>query len=536
MSNGNGFDPNNVNDWRGVLHKATAIRPDDPHYAEAQTWKAKALQNIADIESRMGQADITSARDLGGGAAFGLGAARGMSFGLGDLAQKLVSSPEERQAVAVTGQEHPVSSLAGTITGGAVPFMLGGALPGLGKVGTTVALGAAQGAGLSEGGVGERVRGAVLGAALARLGPPALKMAGKVAGRGMGVLGRLAGAASRDAPAAADAVAAAPKQAFRGYQLPTEEPVLEPPVHTPNPDIQQAYRDFHAGKISREDLNAALDQAEGRGEFARGRIPSDNPQSQEALIIGEPTGAQSAKPIPDGPPGSGARAQAEPPKPGIGRPRPVTQGAFEEPNEVSMLPVSYPQTFIEPHPVGVSAEQPGQTLLEVLTEQPKEPITVRAGTDRGMSTASGARAPQAEPPKPIPHSPRGATQAQLDYRQFPHSQSEAARAAHALREAAGPNTPDYSGGEYAPATNAARAAAGHGTGAADVAMKPVTPAGETLGQALEDSRRAVELVQGPPTRAAQQELLAIRQRAGPALDRVVAPKMSQAWRSALGAR
>src|SRR6266850_4152203 len=92
--------------------------------------------------------------DLGPWLAGGLGAARGASFGLGDLAQRLALNPTERAAVQTTAGQHPYATAAGTVAGAAVPFLLTGgsnaaALPGLGVRGTQVALGAAQGAGLT---------------------------------------------------------------------------------------------------------------------------------------------------------------------------------------------------------------------------------------------------------------------------------------------------------------------------------------------------------------------------------------------------
>lgn len=126
--------------------------------------------------------------DLGPLAAAGLGAARGMSFGLSDLAQHIALNPAETQAVATTATQHPYAATAGTLAGGALPFLFtggasGATLPALGVRGTRVALGAAQGAGLTPGGVTDRAVGAGAGGLLAGYGPEIAAGAGRVAQR-----------------------------------------------------------------------------------------------------------------------------------------------------------------------------------------------------------------------------------------------------------------------------------------------------------------------------------------------------------------
>lgn len=204
------FDGNDVNSWRTVLHKAAAALQQNPGDTEAQQWKQRALENIGELEDIANKKDKREASDLGKGTAFALGAARGMSFGLGDAAQKLTDSPSEQQAVETTEATHPGSTLLGTIAGGAVPFIAapyasGGLLAGASPAAVNTGLGAAQGFGLTPGDVGDRLKGAVLGGALARFGPAAAKFAAKGVS---GLAGRIIGAIPKAAPvaeAAADA-------------------------------------------------------------------------------------------------------------------------------------------------------------------------------------------------------------------------------------------------------------------------------------------------------------------------------------------
>src|SRR5689334_10822665 len=114
--------------------------------------------------------------DLGTLTAAGLGAARGASFGLGDLAQKLLLNPTEKAAVQTTAALHPYATTAGTVAGAALPFLLAPAATGaqVGR-GAGVAIGAAQGAGLTQGGVEDRLLGAGLGAGLAFAAPYAAR-------------------------------------------------------------------------------------------------------------------------------------------------------------------------------------------------------------------------------------------------------------------------------------------------------------------------------------------------------------------------
>lgn len=132
-------------------------------------------------------------------AAVGLGMARGASFGLGDLAQRLLLTDAERKSVAATTAQHPHLTTAGTVAGAALPFLLtGGAagpeeagilggtratLPGLGAAATRTAIGAAQGVGLTPGSLQDRAVGGVVGGLGARYAPAIAGAAGKVAGR-----------------------------------------------------------------------------------------------------------------------------------------------------------------------------------------------------------------------------------------------------------------------------------------------------------------------------------------------------------------
>lgn len=453
MSNGNGFDPNNVNDWRAVLHKAAAIQSNDPHYAEAQEWKAKALQNIGDLESRMGAGEKRDAQDLGGGAAFGLGAARAMSFGLGDL--PFLHTDTERQAIATTGSEHPGSTAAGEFAGGAVPYLLTGGSALLPRT----LIGAAQGAGLTHGDIGDRAKGAILGAAISRYAPQVAKVAG-TAGRGaLGVLGRLAGRVGAEAPAAAGEAASlagaaeAPAARLRG-EFPTSEPTVSPaPARPPvSPDIRRAVADYRAGKISGEDLRTAMD-------FASGHVAPDPIEEfgREGMIVGERPVSAGPKPISEGPPGSSVHPE---------------RGA-------SVIP-----------------EPPHYT-----------------------PAVQGAR--------------RAAAQAQaggLDPK-------EAARAAFNLRQAAeempvgGAPTPGPAGPNPALPTGKGQTLPYYPRGGA--APSPTTTAGSVLGPQLQASVRADQLLKGPPTQAARQEVFTLLKDLGPAASRFLQTHLTPAWKAVL---
>jgi hypothetical protein len=122
--------------------------------------------------------------DLGTLAAAGLGAARGASFGLGDLAQKLLLNPTEKAAVATTTGQHPYATTGGTIAGAALPFLLAPGLTGEQIAPrAAIGIGAAQGAGLTPGGPVQRALGAGLGAATAFAAPYALRGLGAMAGK-----------------------------------------------------------------------------------------------------------------------------------------------------------------------------------------------------------------------------------------------------------------------------------------------------------------------------------------------------------------
>jgi hypothetical protein len=212
--------------------------------------------------------------DLGPLRAAGLGAARGASFGLGDLAQRLTLNPTEQATVHATTGEHPHATFAGTMAGAALPFVLSGGqeaaflpqalaggaktLPALGAVGTRTAIGAAQGAGLTSGDLPTRAVGAALGAGTAAAAPYLARGAGAVATRLpiVGGLARRVGGMRFGAPAAE---AASAEEAPMTELQPVNRP--GPLVH---PDVAQATRDYEAGKITGEDLRTAYDVAAGR--------------------------------------------------------------------------------------------------------------------------------------------------------------------------------------------------------------------------------------------------------------------------------
>jgi len=307
--NGDDFDPNSTHDWIGVLHKAAKALHDNPKDAEALEWVNRAKQNIDDLQQVQNRRDVLESQDIGKGGAFALGAARGMSFGLSDVAQKLALSPEEQQSVSTTASEHPGYTKAGTIAGAAIPFLAGSPL-GANAIGARTAIGAAQGFGLTRGNVMDRSQNALLGAIAARYGPEVLG----AAGRGVkGVLGRfLGGEIGKGLPApvaAAEGLAAEPgrpfaltsnaelQQAMRGMEQELSTGEVSPGASST--DAQLAIRDFQAGKISGEDLRTALDVAGGRTpEAPLARPISAGPPGSATPRLGE-TPLQPPANVPD---------------------------------------------------------------------------------------------------------------------------------------------------------------------------------------------------------------------------------------------
>lgn len=331
-----GWQPQTLTEWRDVLHNAAKVQPNDPLYRRAQQAVNQALTAIGQMEGTVvgpdrklhGTVDLKDV-DPGPIASFGLGAADMMSFGLGDQVARAIEPEAEltqQAAGQLHGTAHGLGEIAGALTQFGAPRALGAlgakltptaiemavrsikSLPAraLARTGLNAAEGAgyvgAQGAGHTEGNLGERAKaGAALapyGAAGGVLLPWILGGIGAAATKPLqAVMRRVAGPGVEEAaPALARGVTGTERVA--GPRAVLTEPEVPPPLSN---DVRQAYRDFNAGKISREDLETAL-------AVDAGRLPSAPATGtfEESVIVGEPTRAptsETAQPISAGPPG-----------------------------------------------------------------------------------------------------------------------------------------------------------------------------------------------------------------------------------------
>lgn len=121
--------PTDVMGWRTALHKASAIQPGDPDYAEAQQVKQEALLRIGDLERQATIADAP--QGPGAGASFFAGVGHMLSAGTGEPIAGLASAAtggsfrqgaaSYRAGLENLSEANPWAEYGGEMTGLALP-------------------------------------------------------------------------------------------------------------------------------------------------------------------------------------------------------------------------------------------------------------------------------------------------------------------------------------------------------------------------------------------------------------------------------